>query len=190
MHEFVSKTCSLCYFHVRKIANIRNYLSEESAAQLVHAMITSRIDYCNSLLAGVPDYDIKRLQRLQNIAARIMTRSPRWTSASELLKRLHWLPVKQRIAFKTLLLTYKALHGLAPLYISNLLSRYDPVRTLRSSESYMLDVPRTFNNFGDSAFSYNAAVLWNSLPDFIRLSSNVSLFKCRLKTFLFTSAFT
>ena len=80
--------------------------------------MTSRLDYCNSLLNGVPDYKLKRVQRMQNIAARIVSRCPYRDHITPVLESLHWLPVKYRILFKLLLLTYKCLNGLGPGYLS------------------------------------------------------------------------
>ena len=90
----------------------------------VHSLVTSHVDYCNALLLGVPDYKIKRLQRMHNIAARIVERRPHDHDIDAVLQSLHWLPVKSRILFKTLLLVYKCENGLAPEYLSSLLVPY------------------------------------------------------------------
>ena len=107
-----------------------------------------------------------------------------------ILLELHWLPVSQRILFKILLLTYKALNGLAPAYISDLLSRYIPARQLRSATEFLLKVP-TYNlkTYGDRAFSVCVPKLWNSLPLNVKLSSGIASFKSNLKTYLFKQAF-
>ena len=89
-----------------------------ATAQLVHSLVTSRIDYCNALLLGVPDYKIKCLQRMHNIVARVVARPPHDHDIDEVLQSLHWLPVKSRILFKTLLLVYKCEVGLSPEYLS------------------------------------------------------------------------
>ena len=102
------------------------------------------------------------------------------------LCQLHWLPVEQRILYKILLLTYKALNGLAPLYLCDMLERYIPVRRLRPSDNYHLSVPRyNLKSYGGRAFSVVAPKLWNNLPLDIKLSPNVNVFKSKLKTYLF-----
>ena len=110
----VSRTA---FFHLRNIAQIRSILSQGDAEKLVHAFVTSRLDYCNSLLSGCPNYVINNLQLVQNAAATVLTRISKRDHISPVLAYLQWLPVKSRIDFKILLLTYKALNGLSPLYL-------------------------------------------------------------------------
>ena len=135
MDAHISNICRSTYFHIRNIGAIRDLLTPSAAAQLVHSLVTSRVDYCNALLLGVPDYKIKRLQRMHNIAARIVARPPHDHDIDEVLQSLHWLPVKSRILFKTLLLVYKCENGLAPEYLSSLLVPYVQERYgLRSND--------------------------------------------------------
>ena len=104
-----------------------------------------------------------------------------------MLASLHWLPVKARVDFKVLLLTYKALHGLAPTYLSDLVLSYIPTRTLWSRDAELLNVPRiSKKTAGGRAFSYRAQFLWNGLPSHVRLADSVSTFKSLLKTHLFS----
>ena len=105
------------------------------------------------------------------------------------LKDLHWLPVRERINFKILLLTWKALNGIAPIYISDLLVHYQPNRTLRSSNKHLLAVPRTSSSLGDRAFSVTAPNLWNALPSNIRCCENLISFKNLLKTHLYNKVY-
>ncbi|KAI5615005.1 hypothetical protein C0J50_8864, partial [Silurus asotus] len=173
------------------IAKIRNMLSISDAEKLVHAFMTSRLDYCNALLGGCPASLINKLQFVQNAAARVFTRSRKYNYITPILSSLHRLPVKFRIDYKLLLLSYKALNGLAPMYLSSLLTRYNPLRTLRSQNSGLLVVPRIAKSTKvGRAFSHLAPKLWNSLPDSVRGSDTLTQFKCRLKTYLFSKAYT
>ena len=112
------------------------------------------------------------------------------TYVCHVLQKLHWLPVKFRLDFKVLLLTYKALNNLAPSYLQDLLHIHTPSRTLRSASALTLVLPRTRTaSMGSRAFGYAAPHLWNSLPVEVRNSSSLSVFKSRLKTYLFRQAF-
>ena len=154
MDTHTSNKCCSTYFHIRNIGAIRDLLTPSAAAQLVHSLLTSRIDYCNVLLLGVPGYKIKCLQIMHNIAARIVARPPRYHDIDEVLQSLHWLPVKSRILFKTLLLVYKCENGLAPEYLSSLLVPYEQKRYgLRSNDLDLLSVPSAdLKSYGHRAF--------------------------------------
>ncbi len=152
-------------------------LSVSDAEKLVHAFMTSRLDYYNALLGGCPASSINKIQIVQNAAARVLTRSRKYDHIT-------------RISYKILLLAYKAQNDLAPAYLTNLLSRYNPTRSLRSQNSGLLVVPRIAKSTkGGITFSNLSPKLWNSLPDNVRGSDTLSLFKSRLKTHLFSQAF-
>ena len=139
---------------------------------------------------GLPSSEIQKLQRLQNAAARLITRTKKFDHITPVLNNLHWLPIEHRVIFKLLLFTYKARHGLAPDYLANLLTFYKPVRTLRSSRSINLFVPRSrTSTYGDRSFACVSPRLWNKLPVFIRHSETLDSFKTRLKTHLYKIAF-
>ena len=129
----VTAICKSAFYHLHKIGLIRKYVTFDGAQ--LHALVTSKFDYCNSLLYGLPKHVIKQLQRVQNAAARVVTVSPKFCHITPVLANLHWLPIEVRIEFKILTITYKTLHGLAPTYIKRLLRRYHPPRDVRSSKT-------------------------------------------------------
>ncbi|CAJ0953833.1 unnamed protein product [Ranitomeya imitator] len=179
-----------CRLQLKNISRIRPFLNPQSTKMLVHALIISRLDYCNILFCGLPANTLAPLQSILNSAARLIHLSPRYSSASPLCKSLHWLPFPQRIQFKLLILTYKAIHNLSPPYISELISRYLPSRDLRSSQDLLLSstlIRSSSNRLQD--FSRISPILWNSLPQHVRLSTTVGSFRRNLKTHLFRKAY-
>ena len=106
MHEDITRTCASCYFHLRNISSTRDSLTDEAIIQF-ESFVSSRIDYCDSLLYGIQECAIKKSQRVQNLASRVVTRSSKYSSITPMLKKLHWLPVKCRTIFKIVLLTLK-----------------------------------------------------------------------------------
>ena len=189
--KHIGAICKLAFYHLRRIAKIRSYLSEESTIALIHAFITCRLDNGNALLYGLPKYQIQRLQSVQNCAARLVKRYPKFGHTSPLLSVLHLLPVEHRIVFKILLLVFKSLKNLAPSYMSDLLTPYIPSRSLRSSNQSLLVVPRSIQkSYGDRAFAVAAPGLWNALPIHMRQPGfSLATFKKCLKTYLFKKAF-
>ena len=149
-------------------------LNRTASEQVVHAFVTSSLDIANSLLYGLPQEQLNRLQRIQNIAARVVTRSKKSCHITPVLKDLHWLPVRYRIVYKILLIVYKAINGLSPLYISNLFSFYTPSRNLRLNEKLLLIEPKSKHSWGDRSFVVAAPRLWNELPLSIRTSPTYS----------------
>ena len=130
MLSHVNNICSLSFYYIYNIRRIRKYLSHQTAISLIHAFITTKLDNCNSLLCGLPTIHINKLRRVQNAAARLVTNTPRTCHITPILKDLHWLPIKYRIEFKIVLLTFKCLYGLAPQNLVDLIdvaaqSRYN-----------------------------------------------------------------
>ena len=141
LDKHVTSTCKACFFYIKNISKIRDCLSLADTEKWVHAFITSKLDNTNSLLYGLPKFLIDHLQNVQNAAARVVTRSRNNDHIKPVLKQLHWLPVSQRIDYKILFLTYKALNGQAPSYITELLKPCVPTRNMRSSSKNLLNVP-------------------------------------------------
>ena len=136
--------------------------------------MTARLDYCNSILIGISDAAIHKLQLLQNAAARLVSKTGRYEHITPVMQALHWLPVKQRIEFKVLVLTYKALNGLAPPYVCDMIQPYQPTRALMSADTNLLAVPRVrLKTFGHRSFHYASPHLWNQLPVDMRKSPSL-----------------
>ena len=187
----VDSICKSAFFHLRNISRIRKYLSRTATERLIHAFVTFKLDSYNSLLYSLPKYCIQKLQSVLNAAARLLSYTSKYDHITPVLAELHWLPVEKRIIFKILLLTYKALHSQAPIYISELLVPYKPARTLRSSSVLLLKQHKyNLKNYGYRQFQVSVPCLWNSLPKSIKSASSVNCFKSKLKTYLHEQSYT
>ena len=125
LESHINSVCKSAYFYLRNICNIRAMLTDNACSQLIHALVTVRIDYCNSLLYGLPDYSLSRLQRILNTATRILCKIPKFDNITKTLLNLHWLLIQQRIPFKILILTYQAYNKTAPQYVCDLIIPYE-----------------------------------------------------------------
>ena len=190
MQEHVSKTVQACNFHLRNISKIRSFLDTDITKMLVTSFVLSRLDYCNSLLTGAPKNLIGKLQKIQNRAAKLVSKDKGRAHVTPILYDLHWLPVEFRIDFKILCFAYKCLNDLSPIYLSELVSPYRPGRALRSAHENLMNVnmskPSTFRR---KAFSIAAPALWNMTSHNTRMSLTFETFKKNLKTELFHRAF-
>ena len=187
MANHVTQVCRSMNLHLRSVGRIRKYLNRDATETIIHALVTSRLDCNNALLAGLPDVQVDRLQRLQNTAARIVTKTPKTESVVPSMQDMHWLPVKRRILYKILLYVFKAQHSLAPAYLSNLIQPYTNQRSLRSESQMLLKIPRSrLKTAGDRAFNVIGPKLWNLLPIDLKQTKSLNVFKTGLKTFLYS----
>ena len=189
MDQQVNQTCKSAWNHLRNIGKIRHVLSVKETEQLIHSLVTNKIDHHNSLLFGINKTLIDRLQRVLNAAAKLVTLRRKSDHVTPILKTLHWLPVEKRIIYKMALLVYKSLHNLGPVYLKELLNWYTPSRSLRSASSEQLEVPRASLVYGTRCFAHAGPTTWNSLPLDVRQSDTVDNFKSKLKTHLFRLAY-
>ena len=173
----IDDLCCILFCQLRRLGKIRPFLSTDAANKLTVSFVLTRLDYCSSLLAGLPDNKLNKLQRIQNQTARIVLRKPRHVSAISLLRTLHWLPVKARIQYKIACLCFQCLsNNTMPHYLSYLLHPNQPSRTLSSLDTSLLSVPRfCLETFGRRSFSVFGPAVWNSLP--LSLKKNLSVFQ-------------
>ena len=188
----VTATVRSCFAALRQIRSVRRCLPQHALLTLVRALVVSKVDYCCSVLAGVSGHLLHRLQSVLNAAARLIFAARRCEHITPLLRDLHWLRVPERIRFRLCVLTYRCLNGTAPMYLAenicptaNVVSR----RHLRSSDTTTLVVqPTRRSTLGDRAFPVAASRAWNSLPASVRTAPSLSIFRRKLKSFLFTSS--
>jgi len=156
---------------------------------IAHGIVSSRLDYCNSLLSGTSAGNLDRLQVVQNALARTVCRATWSSSVTELRRSLHWLPIRQRVEYKLAVITYNTIQTNTPSTLASLIDSYRPTRTLRSSDKHLLTQPFIKLSLATKAFSVSAPSVWNNLSFNCRSSESLSTFKRRLKTELFTAVY-
>ena len=167
MNLVASKVASCCYYHIRRLRQVSRFVSREILMQLISAFVLSRLDYCNSVLAGLPKSSIATLQRVQNAAARLVLGLRSRDHISNGLRKLHWLPVESRIRFKLCLLMHLAHTGRCLSCIIDILhpvSTYSSRSGLRSASTAHYLKPKLRTVFGERAFSFTGPNAWNDLP--------------------------
>ena len=182
----IANKCKIAVWNLQKLKAIRHILTEEACKTLVMGLVISHLDYANTILVGLPETDIHKLQWVQNMAAKLILNKDKYDSVTECFQKLHWLPIRIRNHYKILTLTYQCLNNQVPEYLSNLLTiNENNDRLLRSSSQYRrLIVPFIrLQTFAARSFSVTAPGLWNSIPNYIKQSSTLDPFKTNLKTF-------
>ena len=191
MSSQISQLSKSIYFQLKTIGSVRNYLTKAAAKTLVTTLILSKLDYCNAILSGLPAEKLSKLQVLQNQAAKLITKQKKSVHVTPILKELHWLPVKERIKYKTAVFCFKCLNDTAPLYLKQFLELYNPTRALRSStDKLIFRTPKqNYKTYGERSFLFFGPQVWNVLPYKIRSAPNIHIFKKQLKHYLFTNAY-
>ena len=190
MVSFINHKIKVASYYLRRIRSIRKYITAGICHKLVVALVTSNIDYCDGLLGGLAAKDVDRLQRLQNRAARLVTRSKAAMHITPIRKDLHWLPIQERINYKIIVTVYKCIHRLAPNYLPSILTTRTRDNRLRQKQvCHELNTHSCAKVVGKQAFGTRAPELWNKLPLNIRTIPTLQSFKQTLKTHLFQSAY-
>ena len=183
--DHVSQVIKSTRVHARDLYRIRPLLDLNTSVLLANALVSSRLDYYNSLFLSLTDFQLRRLQLVQNSLCRVVTRSLKYSHFTPQLKKLHWLPIKYRIQFKIGLITYKILNQGQPVYLRELIHPYTYSRNTRRSTpklkflhtpTFDRKVHKSVKLFSNS-FSHYIPVLWNSFPFQIRNSPSVTSFR-------------
>ena len=194
MKQHINNVCRQCYFQLRQLRVIRKTLPQSVVKTLLHAFVSSRLDYCNSLFYGLPNCEIKKLQSVQNAAARLFGGLRKFDHITPVLKNdLHWLPITSRIDYKIALLVFKSLHNLAPSYLPEMFKQAEHSEFLsrNRSASYGDLIQPRWNTvaYGHRDFRYSSVNVWNKLSMTIRKCTSVTTFTKELKTYLFRRAY-
>lgn len=191
MTSHVSKVASVCFYHLRRLRQVRRLVGRDITAQLISAFVLSRLDYCNSVLAGLPHSTIRPLQRVLNAAARLVAGLRVHDHVTPALQQLHWLPIEFRIQYKLCLLMHLIHSNKAPQYLQDSVSTTSRSTRpgLRSADTALYVKPRTRTKFGERGFGFAGPASWNSLPTQLHSITNTATFKSKLKTELFARAY-
>ena len=165
LSPYITSICKAANFHLNSLACIQKYLTLQALKIAVHSLVSSKMDYCKSLLIGLHKAHINRLQHVMNCVAWLVSGAGKFEDITPVLRDLHWLPVEQHLKFKVLCLTYKALHSLAPQYLRETLTPYKPSRSLRSSDQELWCTPKMrLKRKVVRAFSSVAPTLYIAVP--------------------------
>jgi len=192
---YICPTVAGCFAVLRQLRSVRRSVPSSVCQTLIVSLVLMKLDFGNATLAGLPTYLLNRLQSVLNAAARSIAGLRRSDHVTNTLASFHWLRAPERIDFKLVVLVYRALHGTAPRYLSDLLRHVADLpsrRRLRSatSSSSQLDVrPSRLVTVGDRSFASAGPKLWNSLPDDITSASSLTVFRKKLKTHLFRQSY-
>ena len=174
----INQTVAYCYKLLKDVSSIRSLISQKETEMLIHSIISSRLDYCNSLFYGLNKSSIAKLQKVQNAAARVVLKLRKHDSIRHELVNLHWLRINERILFKLLVFVFKCINNMAPVELISML-------TINSVENCTLRYTFLDSVHGRRSFQYAAPRLWNALPISIRKSTSLDTFKSKLKYHLF-----
>jgi len=195
MNDHISNTVKSCFFQLRQLRHVRRSLTKDNVKNLLHAFVTSRIDYCNALYSGLPQYQLDRLQSVLNAAARLYANASKHSHVSSILRdELHWLRIPERVAYKLCLTVSRCLHGLAPNYLScscvRLCDSASRVSRNRSATLGNLSIPRhKTKTYGPRSFRVSGPTQWNALPTSLKQNLSLPIFKSQLKTHLFNVSY-
>lgn len=192
MTQHIARVTSSCFYQLRRLRNLRRLVDQELVSQLVHSFVLSRLDYGNSVLAGLPKSAIMPLQRVQNAAARLILDLRMNEHVTPALRQLHWLPVDMRVNYKLCTMMHSIHTGQCPTYSADMVRSVAANSTrsgLRSADTAQYQQPRCRTAIGKRAFSYAGPHAWNALPTSLHNITDSKQFRKQLKTYFFSCAF-
>jgi exonuclease III len=196
MSKQISGTVKSGFFFLRQLKAVKRNISTDSLKTLVNSFVVSRLDYCSTVYANMPNVHISRLQSVLNASARLITNQSKYCHITPLLRGLHWLPKWARIDFRVCVLVYRAMNNISPSYLKEMFSPKiitERRTTLRSAQSLVSELEqvrrRNPTRYGDRALCVVGPKLWNALPLSIRQAETVDKFKGLLKTHFFRIAY-
>ena len=177
-HHHINRICRQLFGIIKSVQAVQSRLDHDTAKIIIQALVLSKLDYCNSLLDGSAKYQLEKLQRVQNMACRVVNNMRKYDHISASLMGLHWLKVKECIEYKIACLVFRCRENTAPNYLADLLPTKTSNRDLRSTNSTAIPILKCKNTqTRQASFAGNGPDIWNSLPCYIRQSSSLLNFK-------------
>ena len=173
---------SLC-----QISRVQHLFDKKTLISIINSLVFSKLYYCSTVWGGTFKENIRKLQLVQNFAARIISGKRKFDHISSTIKDLGWLSVQDMLAYRDAQMVYKIINGSVPLYLKNFVKRRSDVHNRSTRNSHNLDIPKCRTSFAQRSFGYRAIKLWNSLPNNVRESTSLNTFKQSLKTWLFNA---
>ena len=189
-HHHIDGICCQLFWIIKFVQAVNSRLDHDTTKIILQTLVLSRLDYCNSLLAGSAKYQIEKLQRVQNITCRAVYNLRKYDHISASLMGLHWLRVRKHIKYKIVCLVYRCWDKTAPNYLVDLLPTKTSNKDLRSANSTAIPTLKCRNTqTRQTSFAGNGPDRWNSLLCYIRQSTSLQTFKKLLKTHLFKASY-
>ena len=178
--EHITSVTSSCLSSLSQINRIKHLLDRNTLVNVINALVFSKLYYCSSVWSSTTKKNIKKLQNVQNFAARIITRSRKFDRITPVLKELKWLSVQSMLIYRDCVLVFKCLRGFAPDYLAKMFKKRSEIHNKDTRNKNKMDIPRYRTAAGQRTFYYRAVSLWNNLPGSLTELANLALFKKEL----------
>lgn len=182
--EHISKLVSSCISKLCQINRIRHLLDQETSTLIVQTLVLSKLFYCSSVWSGTAAKNIKKLQLVQNFAARVISKTYKYDHITPVLQELKWLPVDRQLQYRDTIHIFKCLNGLSPSYLSNKFYQCGTIHEHSTRNRNDLSIPKFQTTTGQRSFHYRAVKLWNNLDNSFKSINDIKLFKVELKKHL------
>jgi hypothetical protein len=188
-NDHIVKVTALCMSILGQIIRIKHVFSKELLIIIINALVFSKLFYCSSVWSSTSGKNIKKLQYIQNFAARIISGHRKYDHVTPILKELHWIPVKEHLYHRDAVLAFKCMNGMVPEYLSSQFTARGAVSGRITRQSGQLNIPLFISATGQKTFQYRITKLWNELPSNLKLNRTISSFKTELKNILLCEFF-
>ena len=180
--EHVQHLSSSCISKLGQISRVKHLFDQSTLVTIINTLIMSKISYCSSIWSNTSDDNIKKIQLIQNCAARLVSGKAKYDHISPSLKELGWLPIKEYLQYRDAVLTHKCINNQAPSYLCEKFTRRNQIHDRTTRNQNELDIPKYRTTTGQRTFKYRGTKIWNTLDEDLKSIENLNHFKHKLKT--------